>query len=136
MPPPQITQQTPIAKRVTLVVDLAAGVKAKAAAETDDVWLIESPINQASAEAHWADSHPTAGSLTTFKAYGSTPDEWAAEVLEAIEEHHGQFAQDQPFTELLILGSGASERLNSALRAIGFVVADSKDQRLLAVREA
>ena len=131
MPLNQLSPHQHIARRVTLLVDLAAGVTAEAAAETDDVWLVDSPSNQATAETHWAKSHPPAGSLTTFKAYGASPDEWAAEILEAIEEHHGQFAQDPPFTQLQIVGCEASERLTSALRGIGFGVAESKAQQLL-----
>ena len=127
---------------VVLVVDTAFGARAGEVAERAHVWLVESPENQAAARTFWAVSTQTAnpgaseGSVTTFTGRGALPADWAAEMVDTIEDHHNEHAQHPPYSKLVILGTSSTPQLVESLAAAGFKVIKNGPYKVVAEREA
>jgi hypothetical protein len=62
------------------------------------------------------------------------PDEEVIRMLDTIEEHHGEYSADPPYSILEFIGCPDSERLRSALAEFGFRVEASSSGSIVAVR--
>jgi hypothetical protein len=116
---------------VGIVVDPAFGDHLGALAQRMPVWVVDTPANRATAEAHWR-AHPGASAatgLTTFRVdIEDRPERWCAEVLGTVVEHHGVYSHDPPVTVLLIIGARPGPDLREALAGFGFAcLADTPD---------
>jgi hypothetical protein len=109
---------------VGIVVDASFGERVHTLVEHMPTWIVDTPPNRAAAEAHWR-VHPgashTAG-LTTFRVNpGRGPEEWCADVLGTVIEHHGEHSHHPPVTVLEIVGARPVEHLVAELAKYGYV---------------
>jgi hypothetical protein len=108
---------------VSVVLDRAFGSRLSELLALGPVWIVESPVNRASAEKLWAQS-PTRSHLdgvTTFKAAESdSPEEMLIGNLGTIDLHHGFYSADPPYTVLDVFGVRLTARIEAALTDLGF----------------
>jgi hypothetical protein len=108
---------------VGIVVDPSFGERLHSVIARMPTWVVDTPANRAAAEAHWktqAGETHTIG-LTTFRVDpGQGPEEWCAEVLGLVIEHHGEYSHDPPVSVLEVIGARPVEQLVNALADYGF----------------
>jgi hypothetical protein len=106
-----------VSKTVTIVVDPEFGDRLYAVAKETPVWIVDTPINRAAAEvvrAQNPEHHPPSG-VTTFQVErNSTPDEWCANILGAVDLHHGEYSHDPPYAVVEVIGAPLTIRLRQA----------------------
>jgi release factor glutamine methyltransferase len=118
--------------RVALVVDRGFGDRLEPLASRVHVWIVDSPMNRPAA-ARLALPPDVAPSLETgFTMFRDSPDAppdaLVADWLDTIDQHHGRWSHDPPWTVLEVFGSAATAPLRSALARLRFtVVADTFD---------
>jgi hypothetical protein len=120
-----------------VVVDPAFGERLAPLPAGEPVWVIDTPINAPVAQRLWRErkneNHLTG--ITTFKpSADASPDQEVIRMLDTIEEHHGEYSADPPYSILEIIGCPDSERLRSALGEFGFHVEASISGSVVAVR--
>jgi hypothetical protein len=125
--------------KVRVVVDLAFGERLASLPAGEPAWVIDSPINTPVAQRLWRErkdeNHLTG--ITTFKPGANTsPEEEAIRMLDTIEDHHGEYSADPPYSILEIIGCADSQPLQSALAQFGFRVEASSSDGVVAVRTA
>lgn len=115
-----------IQTKVGLVVDRNFGQRVAALARSFHVWIIESPGNTPFIKAFWngepqsPDGDPLASGITSFTADDKeSPEDACARIAGDVDEHHGEFAQDPPWSELEVFGVKLSDKLMEAFKAIG-----------------
>lgn len=115
-----------IQTKVGLVVDRNFGQRVAALARSFHVWIIESPGNTPFIKAFWngepqsPDGDPLASGITSFTADDKeSPEDACARIAGDVDEHHGEFAQDPPWSELEVFGVKLSDKLMEAFNAIG-----------------
>ena len=120
-----------------MVVDPAFGERLASLPAGEPVWVIDTPINTPVAQQLWRErndeNHLTG--ITTFKPGSdlSSEDE-AVALLDTIEDHHGEYSANPPYSLLEIIGCTDSERLRSALAEFHFHVEASSADSVVAVR--
>jgi hypothetical protein len=123
--------------RVAIVVDPAFGDRLTSLANRMHVWVADTPLNRDAAERIWA-ATTTPGierGVTTFSVSPSESlDAWAAEILAAVELHHGEYSHNPPVTTLELHGTALSPRLQETLRAMGFTDLDADGSFIVASR--
>jgi hypothetical protein len=85
------------------------------------VWIVDTPSNRRKVEVIWshADADQSYG-VTTFKVDADAqPDEWAAEILPMIDDHHGLRAEWASDVRLDVHGAVLTPRLRAALAELG-----------------
>ena len=116
--------QTEMAHVVAVVVDPLFGERLFALAARLDVWIMDTPGNKAAVEAYWHDCDRTPSiehDVTTFYARQSDPpDEVVASMLDTINDHHGEYGHEPPWSGVEVFGSSPTPRLVAALAEIGF----------------
>ena len=59
--------------------------------------------------------------VTTFAvSMNEDPSLWCIGVLNTIEEHHGQYSHEPPYTILEVIGLSFSQRLRRVFERLGF----------------
>jgi hypothetical protein len=124
--------------KVRIVVDAAFGEQLASLPAGEPVWVIDTPINaplvHRLCRERKGEDHLTG--ITTFKpSADSFPEEEVIRMLDTLEDHHGEYSADPPYSILEIIGCGDSERLRSALAEFGFRVEPSSSHSVVAVRE-
>jgi hypothetical protein len=102
---------------VTIVVDPEYGDRLNAEAKETPVWIVDTPVNRAAAEVVRAQNpgqrHQSA--VTTFRIErNSTPEEWCANILGAVDLHHGEYSHDPPYVVVEVIGALLTVRLRQA----------------------
>jgi hypothetical protein len=120
-----------------MVVDPTFGERLASLPTGEPAWVIDSPLNTPVAHRLWRErkdeNHLTG--ITTFKPGANTsPEEEVIRMLDTIEEHHGEYSADPPYSILEIIGCGDLEHLHSALTKFGFRVEASSSGSVVAVR--
>jgi hypothetical protein len=108
---------------VGIVVDPSFGERLHAVAARMPTWVVDTPPNRAAAEAHWKThaGQTHTGGLTTFRVDPDQgPEEWCAEILGVVVEHHGEYSHNPPVSVLEVIGARPVEQLVSALADYGF----------------
>lgn len=123
--------------KVRVVVDRTFGERLASLPAGEPVWVIDSPINTPVAHRLWRErndeNHLTG--ITTFKPGASlSSEDGAAALLGTIEDHHGEYSADPPYSILEIIGCADSQRLRSALAEFRFHVEASSGDDIVAVR--
>jgi hypothetical protein len=110
------------AYRVFVVLDREYGKRLSEPAAKGPVWIVDSPVNRAEAEQLWS-ARPTythLDAVTTFKSDCSSPEETLINELDTIDEHHGNYSADPPYTILEVIGTTATEKVKAKLGRFGF----------------
>jgi hypothetical protein len=102
---------------VTIVVDPEFGDRLYAVAKETPVWIVDTPLNRAAAEFVRAQNpeHRPPSDVTTFQVdRDSTPEEWCANILGAVDLHHGEYSDDPPYTVVEVIGAPLTVKLRQA----------------------
>lgn len=112
--------------RVGLVVDRNLGDQIPELARSFHVWAVESPINTAVIQRFWEtersepDMDPLGPGITSFKASeAESAEEMCARIAGEVDEHHGEFAHDPPWSEIAVYGVTLSKRLREVFTQLG-----------------
>lgn len=109
---------------IAVVVDDNFGESIVALAHEMYVWMVDSPANKKWASVVWAEgdldeSDPLRSGLTTYKRLeGESLPAELLRVAEMVEDHHGEYIHDPPWTGLLVVGGELAEREFDALRSV------------------
>jgi len=60
--------------------------------------------------------------VTQLFPNGATPMEWLFNHLDSVDQHHNEFSQTPPYSELLVFGVPLSASLQPLLQEFGFVI--------------
>lgn len=97
--------------KVGLVVDQGFGDRVAELARAFHVWVVDSRENTPVIQRVWksglveAAVDPLAVGVTSFAALeGESPEAMCARIAGAVDEHHGEFAHDPPWTEIEVFG--------------------------------
>jgi len=120
-----------------VVVDPTFGERLASLPAGEPVWVIDSSINTSVAHRlcrERNDQNHLTG-ITTFKpAANASPEEEVIRMLGTIEDHHGEYSADPPYSILELIGCAVSERLRSALAEFRFHVEACSADSVVAVR--
>jgi hypothetical protein len=112
--------------RVGLVVDRNFGDRISDVAKSFHVWAVESPINTPVIRQFWdaergkPEEDPFGSGITSFKASEvETAEEMCTRIAGDIDEHHGEFAHDPPWSEIAVYGVTLNERLREVFAELG-----------------
>ena len=109
---------------VAIVVDEDFGDRLGALASRLHVWLIDTPVNRAAASALWqsgAQGQSLETGVTTFRAeHLSAPDQIVASMLGTVDDHHGPYSHEPPWSCLEVYGAEPTPILSAALLEFGF----------------
>ncbi len=88
------------------------------------VWVVDSAENRQGANDYWLRvrqvDEAMAARVTTFVRTDAASDQALDVVLELVEDHHGQFAQDPPVDEVLVIGLVPTQAVIAVLREWGY----------------
>jgi hypothetical protein len=87
------------------------------------VWLVDTPENRRTTEAVWKrlPVHSLDHGVTLFRVdLALAPDQWAAEILDTIILHHGEYSHTPPVSVIDIYGCPATDLLRAALAEFSF----------------
>ncbi len=112
--------------KVGLVVERNFGQRIATLARLFHVWSIESPSNTPFIQQFWdggqkvSESDSLSSGITSFVADDKeSPEEVCARIAGDVDEHHGEFAHDPPWSELEVFGVKLSTRLREVFTDIG-----------------
>lgn len=106
--------------RVTIIVDPEFGDRLRLV--VTPVWIADTPINRAAAERVWSErpDEPHTNGVTTFQIDpNSTPDEWCAGILDAVDLHHGENSDSPPYSVVDVIGTRLTIGLRQAFTKYG-----------------
>jgi hypothetical protein len=116
--------------RVRVIVDPNFGERLAALAPDESVWIIQSPVNTPVAERIWKEqpnnNHLTG--ITTFVAQGGTAEDEFLRILDTVDEHHGPYSSEPPYSLLEVTGCAPSQRVIEVLSDLGFTVSTSTSE--------
>jgi hypothetical protein len=105
---------------VAVVVDPDFGDRISELAERMPVWIVDTPMNRAASEKHWA-SGPQL-QVTTFPIDSRlTAETWLVNVLSAIDLHHGEYSRDPPYSAVEVFGASLTPAIKTTLGQFGLV---------------
>lgn len=109
--------------RVRVIVDPNFGERLAALAPDEPVWIIQSPINTPVAERIWKEQpdYDYLTGVTTLVAQGGTAEGEFLRILDTVDEHHGPYSADPPYSLLEVTGCAPSQRVIEALRDLASV---------------
>lgn len=112
--------------KVGLVVDRDFGNRIPELACAFHVWVVESPSNTPIIQRFWQmersepDEDPLGPGITAFKASeAESAQEMCARIAGDVDEHHGDFAHDPPWSEIAVYGVTLDERLRKVFEELG-----------------
>ena len=109
--------------RVALVVDPDFGERLTDLAKRVHVWACESRQNAKVARQLWRENpeHSLESGVTTFQVKASdSPQDMCIGILGAIEDHHGGWSHDPPWSILEVYGADLTDGVKRALNGLGF----------------
>jgi hypothetical protein len=109
--------------RVAIVLDPHFAGKLIPLAARMHVWACDSPENRETAERIWAEARNATPSnergVTTFVPSGGTHEEVLCEILPTVDEHHGRFSHDPPWSRIEVHGARLTPEVRAALEGYG-----------------
>jgi hypothetical protein len=104
--------------RLTVIVTVDGNPDLVSIAQREDVWIVDTPVNRALAEASWKIVRAEGlHDVTTFKADDSvTADQWVARLLASLHDHYDLDADKLVLT---VEGVGITHELREALSEFG-----------------
>jgi hypothetical protein len=116
--------------RVRVIVDPNFGERLAALAPDAPVWIIQSSVNTPEVERIWKEQpdYDHRRGVTTFVAQGGTAEDEFLRILNTVDEHHGPYSSDPPYSFLEVTGCAPSQRVIEVLRDLGFTVTTSTSE--------
>ncbi|MHA7634117.1 hypothetical protein [Corallococcus sp. M7] len=115
--------------KVGIVVEQGFGDRVAELARVFHVWVVESRENTPVIQGVWksglvdAAADPLAVGVTSFAAIeGESPEAMCARIASAVDEHHGEFAHDPPWSEIEVLGVKLTSTLRQVFEELGATV--------------
>jgi hypothetical protein len=125
------------AYRIFVVLDRDYGEGLSTLVQTGPVWIVDTPLNRAAAQACWSanPNHNHLNGVTTFR-FGteSSPEDILINELDTIDLHHGTYSANPPYTVIEAIGTSISEKLKSKLSEFGFNQFEATPQGFRALR--
>ncbi len=110
-------------QKVVIVVDRKFAGNLGALAESEFLWVIDSPFNSAAIREFWSDDSgrvDIAGGVTSFAAADDEPaDVTCARLLEDVDEHHNEWGPEAPWLEIEVHGIQLTPALRVAFEEFG-----------------
>ena len=107
---------------VAVVLDQDFGDRLRDLPTGMPVWIADTPVNRAAAEAIWASPPGLTqfDGVTTFRIdRGSAPEVWLADVLRNVDLHHGEYSHVPPYAGIEVFGARATLLVREALGQFG-----------------
>lgn len=109
---------------VALVVDPLFGERLASLSQRVHVWAVASSENYEVARRLWEQrgvkEHRLESGVTTFNPTpGASPEEECVGILETIDEHHGEYSHDPPWSILEVYGVNLTPRIQNQLKEFG-----------------
>jgi hypothetical protein len=109
--------------RVFVVLDRDYGQRLVDLVQTGPVWIVDTPSNRTVAQRIWA-GDPNRSYLegvTTFKfTEGSSSEDILINELATIDDHHGTYSANPPYTVIEVIGTGISDKVKDEMARFGF----------------
>jgi hypothetical protein len=125
--------------RVAIVVDRQFGPQLGDLAGRLHVWVCDSPANRPAAEAIWrarGDGEYDIESGATL--FNCAPDEAVedalVDIIGTVDEHHGKYSHDPPWSVIEVIGCNPSPRVQAAFAALGAQITGMPPDRFEARR--
>lgn len=111
---------------VAIVVDPHYGDALKALAGSHHVWVVRSLANDRATWSVWsvgvsgAEDDPMGPGATLFDAIpGESRESMCERIALEVQEHHGEFGHDPPWSEIRVIGVSVDPNLEELFRDIG-----------------
>lgn len=128
--------------RVGLIVDRNFGDRISDLARAFHVWVIASPRNSPVIRAFWNgqsrghDEDLLASGITSFDATDQeSPEDSCVRMASELDEHHGEFSHDPPWSEIAVFGAKLSASVKNAFAEIGATSFESTSDGFVCRRE-
>jgi hypothetical protein len=115
--------------KIGLVVDRKFGERLSELARSFHVWAVESPDNTPVIQRVWEiecsgiAADPLGPGITSFEASElESPEDMCARIASDLDEHHGEFAHDPPWSEIEVFGVKLSVGLQDVFEDFGATV--------------
>jgi hypothetical protein len=108
---------------VSVVLDREFGPQVRRLLEGGPVWLVDSSINRDSAQKLWSE-FPERNHLDGVTVFDAALDRDPGQILidemPTIDEHHGMYSADPPYTVLRVIGYELNSEVEKTLAEFGF----------------
>jgi hypothetical protein len=102
------------------VVDRNFGDRIVEIARSCHVWVLESASNTPVVRRLWAAANPLSPRITTFAARDpESAEDACARIAGDVAQHHGEYAHDPPWSEIVVYGVSLDERLREVFGDLG-----------------
>ncbi len=113
--------------KVGIVVDRNFGSRIPELARLFHVWVVESPRNTPVIQQFWEtteraspEADPFEDGITSFEAEEmESAQEMCERIAEDVDNHHGEFAHDPPWSEIEVYGVSLDEHLRKVFEELG-----------------
>jgi hypothetical protein len=122
---------------VSIVLDRDHGSLLRELLKGGPVWAVDSPANRDCAQRLWAEfpARNHLDGITVFKAAEDrSPEQTLIDEIVTIDEHHGVYSADPPYTAIRVVGSTLTQRVREVLGTFGFDSFTLTDEGFQAVR--
>jgi len=124
--------------RIAVVLDETFGDRLLELSRTMHVWACASEPNRRGAERIWAeetsDKPWLESGVTTFQYDPNDVSQSLFDVIELVEDHHGEYAHDPPWTTLEVFGAFPNRNLIDALQNVGVPRVETTETGFVAFR--
>jgi len=108
---------------VSIVLDHHFGQRVREVHQRGPVWAVDSLANRECAKQLWSEfpTHDHLNGVTIFKpGEGQSPEEILIDHIGTIDEHHGIYSADPPYTIISVVGGTLTPEVREALAEFGF----------------
>lgn len=124
---------------IFLVLDDQLGSRILELSREHYVWVVESATNKPWIDRAWVSQNTGTDAscvgLSSFARYaGETDDEVVIRLMEMIDEHHGEYEQDPPWSEIQVIGARSSQPILDSARNYGVEALEETSEGFRVVR--
>ena len=108
---------------VSIVLDSGYGPRLRELLKLGPVWAVDSPVNRHCAEQLWAEfpARDHLDGITIFRSAGDrSPEQVLIDQMGTIDEHHGIYSADPPYTVIRVVGSALTPEVRQVVESFGF----------------
>ncbi|RKG88136.1 hypothetical protein D7W82_11470 [Corallococcus sp. CA049B] len=112
--------------KVGIVVDQGCGDRVAELARVFHVWVVKSRENTPVIQSVWKSGlvdeavDPLSVGVTSFAAIeGESPEAMCARIAGTVDEHHGEFSHDPPWSEIEVFGVKLTPTLRHVFEELG-----------------
>jgi hypothetical protein len=108
---------------VSIVLDRSYGSRLQELFKVGPAWAVDSPANRHCAEQLWAEfpARDHLDGITIFRtAEDRSPEQVLIDEIGTIDEHHGIYSADPPYTVIRVVGSALTPEVRQVLERFGF----------------